>query len=172
MRLLGTIAIALLLVGCVTGPTDFIVSSVKLVQFPDQRPPLNSKLEVEFTTSEDLERLTRAGTVLAARAYFCDRPDDYALISGVRIYGRGEESSQGSEDRSRSERRFKYLTHLNVARDAMIPSNPAETSFDLRTHAEDVCVYISGGDSTPFGFKSNVFIVDSGRIAAALKRTR
>lgn len=107
--------------------------------------------------------------VLGTRAYFCDHPNDNAVLSEVRIYFRDQQVSGNAEILNPGPSGlFTYSTYIGVARQAVTPSNPPEVSYDLRQHPEDIFFYVSGGNTSPFGFKSNVVTLPKEAIATAL----
>lgn len=168
LRPLRAVLLSLLVSGCISGPRDFRLVSVQLMEFSDQPPPLRFQLLIEFTTKVDL--LQRSSSyVLGARAYFCDRPTDNAILSGVRIYFPGQPVSGDVRlPNPGLSGAFTYATYVGVARQAVTPSIPPEVSYDLRIRPEDICFYVAGGNATPFGFKSNIVRVPKDAIFAAL----
>jgi hypothetical protein len=150
------------------------MSSISLVTFSDQQPPLRLQLKVEFTSAEDLSRVLREDYyILGTRAYFCNRPNDNAILSFVGIYFRDQPvSGDVPIVNPTSNGPFTYSTYMGVARQAVYPSNPPQVSFDLRKDPEDICFYVAGGNTSPFGFRSNVVRVPKEAIAAALQETQ
>lgn len=136
-------------------------------------PAQSAQLKIEFTTGADISRLMGEDHyVLASEGHFCNRPRDYVNLMGRTIYFRGQQVSGNVPiTNPATGSKFLYSTYLNLHRDA-VPSIPQQTAFDLRDEPEDVCFYVSGGNGTHFGLKSNVVMIPKNAIAAALDGAR
>lgn len=101
-------------------------------------------LQVDISTHTDLEALHRRWNAIPrVRAYFCDRPQDFALLGGslAPILG----GQRWSSSARLKDARFEYTTHLNVEGSASPSSVPPSVAFNLRTMPEDVCIELQGG---------------------------
>ena len=62
-----------------------------------------------------------------------------------------------------------YYFYFSAARDESGLSDPPLKGFDLLRMPEDVCFYLSGGNSLGFGYRSNKVRIPKEAIAAALQ---
>ena len=101
-----------------SGPKDFSFSSVQLAEFDDQPPPLRLQMRVEFTTAANLSRVMAEGYSLGSEGFFCDRPNEYAILMGVRLYFRDQPVSGDVEiTNPNSSGPLTYSTYMSVTRD-------------------------------------------------------
>jgi hypothetical protein len=168
-NLLTACGLSLIVSGCIWGDRDFSLSSVRLVEFPDQPSPLELQFKVEFTTRANLSVIMAEGYPLRSNGYFCDRPSDFAILLLGRLYFR-DQALGGEVGMIPQTGPFTYATYMGVARDAFVPSKPPQVGYDLRRNAEDVCFYVAGGIApAPIGYKSNTVRIPTNVIEAALQ---
>lgn len=140
-----------------------------------ERPHL-PLLKIEFTTATNLSKFVIENSYnLGNSAFFCDRPNQYVVLSFPDIYWRGNRLGEHETDLVQNYggaigAPVTYYIFINVARAARPQDKPPQEAFDLRKKPEDVCFYVRGGNGSGRGYRSNTVIISKGLIATALQK--
>lgn len=177
----------LLLSGCIASntPGDLTFRSAQEVDWLDQaempgpeavnggKKTHRPLIKVEFSSGTSLLKFANANSyTVGNEAFFCDRPNDFVRLSFPGVYSQGArvwllDSRRSEEDAAQG--LVTYYVFVDVAGPARPGDIPPQKAFDLRQHPENVCFYISGGNVTGSGYRSNTVVVPKEAIAAALR---
>jgi hypothetical protein len=134
-------------------------------------------LKIEFTSATNLAKFVTDNSYnLGSNAYFCNHTvDAFHGLAFPSIYWRGTLLGQHEADPIQrhggdGDEPINYYFFTNVARQRVAPSNPPQEAFDLRQKSEDICFQLRGGNSSGFGYKSNVVVIPKLAIEEALRK--
>lgn len=128
-------------------------------------------LKVEFSSHANLFKLANDYPV-GNYSFFCDRPRDPTRVSFPGVYFQGIHIWWPDDRRSEDELApgpVTYYVFLDVAKPERPNDIPPQKAFDLRQRPENVCFYLSGGNISGRGYRSNLVMVPKEAIAAALR---
>ena len=132
-------------------------------------------LKIEFSSHTNLAEFMRDHSFnLGSHAFFCGRPKDEVILSGLSVYWNGVWLNGLERDPIKASgggngELITYYFFSSVAREENMPSNPPLLSFDLKQQPEDICFSLKGGNGAGLGFKSNTVVVPKDAIATALQ---
>jgi len=134
-----------------------------------KKRPHRLLLRVAFTSTVHLQGIARSEVVVFIHTYFCNRPADFVVISGPRVYS--DSDAKGLSDKVRpSDEPEEYYFFANVTRSESPLSKPPQRGFDLRTKPEDICFYLTVSGTTGLTYKSDVARVPVTEVEAAFRR--
>jgi hypothetical protein len=144
-RSAALVMLAMPTAACVTLIHDLSVGPVSVRTAPAVgQLPQRQVISVILRTRTDLSRLP-TDELIHASTFFCDRPDDFALL-GRAIYTDPPltpvSSSRAKRDPSRI---HSYVLLLEAKGGAAANSVPPRMGFDLSTSPRAVCVKLEGG---------------------------
>ena len=186
VRCLIAVAATGLLGGCIAQvPDDLTFVSVEAVDWHDEAELLGHgtekqhrlMLKTTFASATDLVQFVqRHSYSLGAGASFCDQSEERVSLAYPPIYWHGahlnpydQNAAELSRDPdSASIAYYVYLAAESRERPWHISPGPSR-AFDLRKDPRDVCLYVSGGNMSGFGYKSNFVVLPASEIAAALR---
>jgi hypothetical protein len=128
-------------------------------------------LKVEFSSYANLFKFVNNYPV-GNDSFFCDRPRDPTRISFPSVYFQGIHIWWPDDRRSEEQLApgpVTYYVFLDVAKPERPKDIPPQKAYDLRQRPENVCFYLSGGNISGRGYRSNLVMVPKEAIAAALR---
>lgn len=140
-------------------------------------------LKIEFTSTVNLSKFVIDNSYnLGVRAYFCDRPGKgdrpghgFIGLSFPDIYWRsmrlGQHEPDPIEEQSGAAvKPIHYYFYADVVNNETRWINERDEGFDLLRNPRDICFYVSGGNNSGFGYRSNTVVVPKDVVATALRK--
>lgn len=137
-------------------------------------PLSREQIQVDFSASADLRRMTRrGGVVLLAHSYLCDRGDIDARIGDAQVYiypfdAKGQWIDAFSTHRD-EDYRGVYTIFVDVRRTSRLESIPPQEAFDLALEPQEICFFVTGHGALLNVYKSSVTRIPKSVIADVLK---
>lgn len=136
--------------------------------------PHRLMLRVEFTSATNLFEFARENSYnIGNTVFFCEQKDASPHMSYPYVFWKGSlvGNLEPNVIRTSEGSLIPYYIFISISKDARPNDIPPQASFDLREDPEDVCFYLSGGDGSGGGYRSNAVKIPKNIIEDTLHRS-